>query len=82
MSQATTVSKRRFDLTVDPRVGGFGTFIRLQAILDETGSNLYDEAGTGVDNILYDEIAFEAASSAEGLHVYRRRFDLTVDSRK
>lgn len=82
MGNATTVSKRRFDLSIDPRVGRFGSFIRLQAILDEAGANLYDEAGIGVDNILYDEIFFTAASSAEGLHVYPRRFDLTVDSRK
>ena len=82
MSQATTVSKRRFDLTVDPRVGGFGSVIVSLPILDETGANLYDEAGTAASNVLWDEIYYAAASSAEGLHVYRRRFDLTVDSRK
>jgi hypothetical protein len=73
---ATTVSKRRFDLTVDPRQG-YGSFIRSLPILDEAGANLLDEAS----DILWDEIYFAAASSAEGLHVYKRRFDLTADAR-
>lgn len=82
MSQATSVSKRRFDLSVDPRIGGFGSFLRTLPILDEAGNYLYDEAGTGADNVLLDEEYFTAASSAEGLKAYRRRFDLTVDARK
>ncbi len=82
MSQATSVSKRRFDLTVDPRIGGFGPFLRSLAILDEAGANLYDEAGTAESNVLYDEIYYGGTGKVRDMHFSKRRFDFTFDARK
>jgi len=77
MTAATTVSKRRFDLSADWRLVGAPGIISLP-ILDETGANLLDEAG----DILYDEIYYAGTGQARDMHFSKRRFDLTADPRE
>lgn len=75
-----TVSKRRFDLTADWRfIAAAG--IRTSPILDEADAYLYDEAGTGTQNILLDEIYYSNPARTKTLTFSKRRFDLTVDAR-
>ena len=77
MASATTVGRRRFDLSVDWRLVGAPGVISLP-ILDETGANLLDEAG----DVLQDEIYYGGTGRARDMHFSKRRFDLTADTRK